>query len=161
VQNPVVYLDSMVFIYAVKGDDNTAPPTRELMAALRQRPGPALTSELSLAEVLAPASANIGPHDSDEREKLPFDLKRRLYLNLMILSGFLALAPVTRDILIETSELRRTRPHKLPDAIHVATAIYHGCGFIVSADRGMRAPEQITKLAPDQTGISRLMRAFA
>ena len=159
-ENPVVYLDSMVFIYAVEGDIDTAPSAREMLAVLRRRPGVALTSELSLAEVLAPTDRDRGPEQDRAPKHIPLHLRTRLYSDLMISSDFLALAPVTRDILLETANIRGTKPHKLPDAIHLATALRTGCTFFVSADRRIRTPASMTKLAPDAVGIARLMEAI-
>ncbi len=159
-EQPLVYLDSMVFIYAVEGDDSTAPAARELMAALRQQSGAALTSELSLAEVLAPATRNSHVSVQDQDKPLPFQLRQELYLDLMTTGSFLTLAPITREILLETAELRRSKPHKLPDAIHVVTAIRTGCRFLVSADRRIHAPHPITKLIPDNDGVAQLLRAL-
>ena len=50
-----IYIDTNVFIYAVEGASDTAAPSRRLMEALSERPGTAMTSEITLAELLAPA----------------------------------------------------------------------------------------------------------
>ena len=156
-QAPFVYLDSMVFIYFAEGSDTTRPPARQLIEELRTRPGAAITSELSLAEVLAPPN-NIGrPADSDRKEPMPLHIKRRLYLDLMVWSRFLELAPITRGVLYETADLRKVRAHKLPDAIHVVTAIRHQCRFMVSADRKMHVPADMTKVSPDEAGVTQLL----
>jgi len=88
IARPLVYLDSMVFIYSMEGDEATGPPARALLNQLRQRPGAALTSELSLAEVLAP---------TDRRGRIPTQLKRD-YLDLIIWGRWLHIEPVSRPI---------------------------------------------------------------
>jgi predicted nucleic acid-binding protein len=159
VEHPVLYLDSMVFIYAVEGDEDTAPPARQLMDVLRQKPGAAVTSELSLAEVLAPTSRDRSTNSSQENEDLPSELKRQVYSELMISSGFVNLIPVSRDILLETTTLRLTQPQKLPDAIHAATAIEAGCRYFVSADRRVRLPGQLARMEPNRGNLAGLIEA--
>jgi predicted nucleic acid-binding protein len=117
-----IYVDANPFIYLVEGQDAVAAPIRELFARFRLKPGCAVTSELTLAEVLPRAS--VPQH-------------RRNYLDFIVWGGVFDLRPVTRDILIETAAYRRVAARilsdgrqiipKLPDAIHVVTAIRAGC----------------------------------
>src|ERR1700731_3377691 len=106
----------------VEGDDSIAQPIGKLLDLLRGHPGVAVTSELTLAEVLPKAMVP----------------RRRSYLNLLIWSGIFDLRPVTRDILIETAEYRRKARArdvalpKLPDSIHIVTAIQCQCHTILS-----------------------------
>ena len=50
-----IYIDANPFIYVVEGRDALAAPIKALFASLRERPGLAVTSELTLAEVLPKA----------------------------------------------------------------------------------------------------------
>jgi hypothetical protein len=52
--NRRVYVDSNVLIYAVEGVPETAGPAKKLIAFLRAQKGLMFTSEITLAEVLAP-----------------------------------------------------------------------------------------------------------
>jgi predicted nucleic acid-binding protein len=150
-QPPFVYVDSNVFMYAVEGVEAASAPVKELFAILRERPGIAATSELTLAEVLPKAA---GPH-------------RRMYFHLIVWSGIFDLRPVARQILVETADYRRaltatpadgrTSMPKLPDAIHVVTAIHSGCRRLLSRNHGMKAPEGLQLLRPDDRGVSLLM----
>src|ERR1700744_1896332 len=91
----LIYLDTNFFIKAVEGLDDAAAPAKTLIEALRQqRAGIAATSEITFAEVLAPPK---------RPDALPLHVKRRVYLDLLLWSGFVALIPVSRDILIETA----------------------------------------------------------
>lgn len=65
---------------------------------------------------------------------LPLEIKRRVYLDLLLWSELVGLIPVSRDILIDTADLRLYAPLKLPDAIHLRSAIAAGSEFFVSAD---------------------------
>jgi predicted nucleic acid-binding protein len=127
--NGVIYLDTNFLIKAIEGTKDTAVPAQNLIQCLRERPGLAVTSELTFAEVLAP---------SKMASALPPHIKRRVYLDLLLWSKFIGFVPITRDILMETVELRVVAPLKLPDAIHLATAIKPGCRYCVSADKDFK-----------------------
>jgi predicted nucleic acid-binding protein len=137
-----VYLDANVFIYAIEGSPDVADLLRELFELFRAQKGVGVTSELTLAEVLPGAS----------------DIERRNYLKLIVWSRIFDLQPVSRDILIETAEYRKhAGKPKLPDAIHVVTAIRAGCGTILSADFRLRLPDGLSVLVPVRENLSRLI----
>ena len=141
-----VYLDANVFIYALEGNSDVADPLRELFGLFRHRRGTGVTSELTLAEVLAGAS----------------DAQRRNYLNLIVGSRIFDLQPVSRDVLIETAAYRRQAGMpKLPDAIHVVTAIRADCRTILSADVGLKLPDGFAAASPDRRNVSRLIRELS
>jgi predicted nucleic acid-binding protein len=136
-----IYLDANVFIYAIEGDADIADPLRKLFELLGGRRGTAVTSELTLAEVLAGAA----------------DVHRRNYLDLIVWSRVFELYPVDRDILVETAEYRRhSGMPKLPDAIHVVTAIPAGCRTILSGDSRLKVSEGFNLIVPDGQNIGRL-----
>jgi hypothetical protein len=83
----VVYLDSMAFILAIEGVSSIAQPVRQLFAMLRTHPGAGITSELTLAEVLAGSEIPLSP------------AVRRDYLDLIVSSAFLELVPISREFL--------------------------------------------------------------
>jgi predicted nucleic acid-binding protein len=126
-----------------------------MFTLLTERPGIAATSELTLAEVLANAQPDT----------------RRSYLNLIVWSKVFQLQPVTRDVLIDTADYRRisrkTRPDgtkitvKLPDAIHVVTAIRCRCKVLLSADEGIVTPAEMLTLKPDEDGLAELTRVLS
>jgi predicted nucleic acid-binding protein len=106
----------------------------------------AVTSELTLAEVLPRASAP----------------RRRNYLDLLIWSRIFDLRPVSRDILIETAKYREAAGMpKLPDAIHVVTAISAGCKTILSADLRLKLPDGYSAILPDPENLSRLIKELS
>ena len=132
--SPAIYVDTNAIIYAIEGSDDIAAMLHSLFAALWHGESPAYTSELTLAEVLPRANA----------------LQRRSYFTLLQHSGLFNLLPVTREILIGTADFRRNQARqplemkrsmpKLPDAIHIVTALGAGCSKFVSFDRGLRLP---------------------
>ncbi len=148
-----IYIDTNPFIYAIEGEEAVARDLKNLFSLLRDRRRGAVTSELTLAEVLA---------------KTPSPLHRRQYLDLLIWSGIVDLQPITREILIETAAYRREVPPvnlqqrssmpKLPDAIHVVTAIRSGCNQILSADGRLKLPDGLQLIPADRAGITQLIR---
>jgi predicted nucleic acid-binding protein len=148
-----IYLDTNFFIKAVEGLDEAAAPGKALIDALRQRPGMAATSEITFAEVLAP---------SMQADALSPQMKRRAYLDLLLWSGFVALIPVSRSILIETARLRAMGRFKLPDAIHLVSAIQVRCRFFISADKDFdRMPDGIERVDCNHDSLPRLLGALS
>ena len=153
---PILFIDANPFIYAVEGDDAVAGPIKELFKLLQQSPGMGTTSELTLAEVLPKAGL---PRHS------------RQYLDLIMWSGIFELQPVTRSILFETVKYRRfvatkrsgksKAMPKLPEAIHVVTAIQAKCMYFLSADKGVKLPTHLRCVKPDRVGISAIIRKIA
>jgi predicted nucleic acid-binding protein len=145
-----IYLETNVFIYAVEGTSETSEAAKKLIAALRARPGMASTSELALAEVLAPTA---------RPDALAPAVKRRAYLDLLVESGFIELLTVSRAVLLDTADLRSAMKMRLADAIHLASAMRAGCQFFVSSDRDFRRlPESISWIEPNEDGVTRLLR---
>jgi len=150
-----VYVDANPFVYAIEGEEAIAKPIKEFFDCLRNRPALAVTSELTLAEVLP---------------KAPKPDARRSYFDLIVWSGIFLLQPVSREILVETADYRRvaavkfpdgrTSMPKLPDAIHVVTAIRSGCTRILSADTKLKLPHGMEAIRPSQEGISVLLQAI-
>ena len=149
----VIYLDTNFLIKAVEGTKDVAIPAQKLIECLRQRAGLAVTSELTFAEVLAPSKA---------ASVLPPHIKRRVYLDLLLWSRFIGLIPISRDILLETVDLRGVVPLKLPDAVHLATAIKAGCRYFVSADKDFRKlPTGMELVNFDENSLSGLIEKLS
>lgn len=152
---PIIYIDANPFIYFIDGEEDVANRVRPFFAFLAQRPGIAMTSELTLAEVLVKARTDA----------------RRNYFNLIVWSNLFQLHPITRDILIDTADYRRlSRTNlshgtkatiRLPDAIHVVTAARSRCRMFLSADQGLIVPVGMLILKPDEVGFAQLTRELA
>jgi predicted nucleic acid-binding protein len=141
-----IYLDANVFIYAIEGKPEVADLLRTLFELFRRARGVGVTSELTLAEVLAGS----------------LDVRRRSYLSLVPWSRIFDLQPISRDVLIETAEYRRSAGMpKLPDAIHAVTAIKSGCRTVLSADKRMKLPDGFTRIPPDNAGLARLTKELS
>lgn len=92
------------------------------------------TSELTLAEVLV------------DPIKLGDSARASAYIDLLKTDEWLEVMPITREILIRSSEVRAGIGNKLPDAIHVATAAACSCNVLLSSDRRLRLPEGIKQI---------------
>jgi predicted nucleic acid-binding protein len=151
-QNRRIYFDANAFIYAIEGVDEVAALLHSLFAALRHRAKSAYSSKFTLAEVLPKANA----------------VQRRSYFTLILHSGLFDLLPVTRDILIETADYRKSRARpsfdvrgsmpQLPDAIHVVTAVRAGCNTFVSFDRGLKLPAGLDRVGNEEDRLLQLVQ---
>jgi predicted nucleic acid-binding protein len=143
---PRLYLDANVFIYAIEGSADIADPLRQLFDLFRTNRGIGVTSELTLAEVLPRAST----------------VQRQSYLNMIVWSGIFDLRPVSRDILIETAEYRKNAGMpRLPDAIHVVTAVRADCRTILSADLRLKLPDGYSLVSPAANNLVRLIQELS
>jgi predicted nucleic acid-binding protein len=125
-----IYLDSNIIISAFSGDAE-----RQVVLALGEMIGAVMpdapqapfgTSELTLAEVLVRALRS-----GDRAGAIGLD-------NVIVSSGWLEVATVNRGVLRNAALLRsRYGKLKLPDAIHVASAIELRCSRLLTADLGL------------------------
>jgi predicted nucleic acid-binding protein len=115
-----LYLDANVLIALGEGTDEVANLLTDLAAQQEPSETPFLcTSELTLSEIL------VQPY----REQ-----------NGWLISGsFMEVAPVNRATLWYAAVVRSEYTSiKLPDAIHVATAIGLGCSHMLTADQRLK-----------------------
>lgn len=125
-----IYLDSNVLISALGRDDSVeaAELLVDIIAAFSgEPPAPFTTSELSLAETLVRPLREQKQDDIDEIEAL------------LVTRDWLAVEPVSRDVLLGNALLRSQYSEiKLPDAIHISTALISDCSHLLTADRKIR-----------------------
>jgi len=120
------YIDANLFIYAV---EQVAPFAAVLDTLFRQVASgaqTAVTSELTLAEVLVRPFAA-----TSEQDRMAFERAVRT-------QGGLRVVPVSRGILVEAARLRASTRLKLPDAIHLATAMQYECPVFLTNDTRIR-----------------------
>ncbi|MEA2907810.1 MAG: hypothetical protein QOI12_5197 [Alphaproteobacteria bacterium] len=150
-----VYLDSMTFIFAIEGEQPVSGPAKMLFEGIRRRGGAGVTSELTLAEVLAGSELPRQPPT------------RRAFLDLLVWSKTVQLVPISREILYDSADLRfmhreaHGKKLQLLDAIHLVTAVQRRCQYFVTADKGIRPPAGMKAISPDPDGVAELLKALA
>ena len=120
---PLLYLDTNVLIYAVEDVAPFGGRLRPIFQRIDRGELRGASSELTLAEVL------VKPLRDQNNQA------RSQYEQLLAATGPLAVHPVSREVLVRAAELRAAHASiKLPDAIHAATALLHGCTTFVTND---------------------------
>ncbi len=127
-----LYLDANAVIYALEGEPALRAQILPVLALIDAGEAEAVTSEMTLAEVLVlPYRARDGRLiDQYERLLTPSVRLRRV--------------PVTADLWRTAARLRAETPSlRLPDALHAATAVVAGCTLLVTGDRRLAAASPI------------------
>lgn len=107
--------DSNILIYLLDHDVVFGPMARDILSASIET-GEAIFSTLAIAEYLS---------DSDSNET---SLRELLALTDCV--------PVSEDVAIKAAEIRRShKTIRLPDVLHLATALVSGAGTFVTNDR--------------------------
>jgi predicted nucleic acid-binding protein len=160
-----IYLDTNVFIMAFEWRDKTSDLLSQLFAGQDRPPEPRfVTSELTLAELL------VLPFHRNDQSLID------TYESLISTNYWLDVAPVQIPILRYAAVLRsQHKSLKLPDAIHLSTAIGTSCSHILTADLGIKGeydlshPHQritaeaasLTVLRPDEITLTSLLKSMA
>lgn len=131
-----VYLDANVFIMAFEQAGARSDHAWWIFEAIEGGEIVGATSEITLAEILVKPT-----------ERGALDLAAAY--DKMIVSGpNFEVLQVRRDILTAAARIRAVRPSiRLPDAVHIASAIAMECTYFVTEDRRMKAPDGMTMLS--------------
>ncbi len=129
-----LYLDANLFIYALEAVEPYFTMTVEVLAAIDCGETTAVTSDLTLAECL------VKPLQLNRPEVV------EAYRGILESRPFFTMASLSREILWDAARLRATAGLKLPDAIHVATAVQHSCEVFLTNDQRLRAVDSLEKL---------------
>lgn len=122
-----VYLDANIVIYAVEGFANYADQIQALLKAMDAGEIIAVTSELTLAETLVKPLKDQNP------------AIEQAYQTFLKPTAALEIIPINRAILADAAQWRATTKLKLPDAIHLATALHKQCDSFFTNDDTFRA----------------------
>lgn len=117
-----VHLDSNIIIYAIEQGSRWSSVTEKLLMAIDAGGLQAVTSELTMAEVL-PKPISLNNPDYLGKYELMFSP-----------SNGIVTMPVSRDILLASCHMQAQMRIKPMDAIHVATAKAAGCQFFLTED---------------------------
>ena len=133
---PRVYLDSNVFIAAMENPGAHSDHAWWIIDANDGGDIAAVTSEITLAEVL------VKPIELGEVSIMA------AYETMIASNGNFEVIPVRRDILVKAAQLRaKRRSIRLPDAIHIATALAAECSYLVSDDLRLHSIDGVKTLS--------------
>lgn len=137
-----LYLDANILIALGESKGEIPDLLTELVAQQKPTPIPFLcTSELTLAEIL------VLPYRESDDELI------ERYDGWLTTGSFMEVGPVDRSVLWYAAMLRADyKTIKLPDAIHISTAIGFGCTHMLTADS--RLPDTI-EMMHHRLGISK------
>lgn len=129
-----LYLDTNVFISAFENNDDLARKLLELISLNENAKSPFLaTSEMTLAELM------VDPFRKNN------DRLIEIYDNLTLGNAFIRVGNVSRDVLWHAALLRAEHASlRLPDAIHLSTAMHFGCAYFLTSDTRLKAAYSIT-----------------
>ena len=128
------YFDTNVFIYLIENSPEYQSIITQLIQHLEATQCQIYTSDLTLAECLVKPFAD---NDISSQECYKESIKN---------SDFLIVKKVSRNVLIEASRLRSFVKNKLPDSIHLATALQCGCDIFVGNDKKLKISDEIEKI---------------
>jgi predicted nucleic acid-binding protein len=158
-----IYLDTNIFIIAFENAHEISALVGELFAVTngKQR---FTTSELTLSELL------VRPYREENGDAIS------AYEALIKTNEWLDVLPVDRPVLRQAAILRsRFTALRLPDALHVSTALSANCTHMLTADSGLKntyeiylsqsglstKTEPLTILRPDEATLRSLIKSLA
>lgn len=127
----VLAFDASPWIHWVEQDSEFAPVVSPLMEAVIARLVAAITSVLTLVEVLTGSFRR-----GDE-------VRSRRYLNTFEETEGIEVLDVDREIAVGAARLRSRYGLRTPDAIHVATGVAAGASAFITMDRRLSAVREI------------------
>jgi uncharacterized protein len=149
-----IYLDANCFIYSVERIDPYRAILDTLWQALSTGQIKAVTSELTLLEVL------IKPLKAGDVTTAT------IFRTVLRHTPDVQMLPITQVVLEEAARLRAVLGLKTPDALHAATALLNDCTLFVTNDNVFRRVSGLsvtvlheivysTETTPDQNELSR------
>lgn len=129
----VIYIDANAFILFGEAHSDLGLRLKSVFAAMAEGTLEIVTSDLTLAEVLVGPLKSKRPDLVSAYEKLLFPRKNFFRI------------PVTVRILKRSAELRASFNIKLPDAIHVATALETACTVFLTEDHRLQVPVALVR----------------
>lgn len=128
------YFDTNIFIYALEDSKEFRNQILSLFSHIKKTKSKIFTSELTLAECL------VKPYANNDVFSI------RNYENNIKDSQDLKLSTITKEILKKASENKAIFHNKLPDAIHIATAVFYECDYFITNDLGINEPNNLKKI---------------
>ena len=136
-----IYLDTNLYIYLFEGVEPHRRLMTELSTEIDRRDIAVIASELIFTELL--------PHPVKEGRR---ELIAQ-YMELVQRTPRITLVPVDRRVILRSVHLRADFGLLSMDALHVATALVHGCQTFLTNDERLRAGRQIRVLTLRQLAL--------
>ncbi len=137
-RNTLVALDTSPLIYLIEEHPLWLPVVRPFFQALDDGHFRAVTSTITLTEVLVHPLRHSQPALADQ------------YRNILLGAANLITIPVTAQIANQAAELRAQYGLKTPDAIQLAAAIQASAGIFVTNDKAISLPGTIRIVTLDK-----------
>ena len=149
-----IYLDTNIFIAAFERRDAVSDRLAGVFSTGLGRAGRLfVTSELTISELL------VVPLRDGNRALTSY------YSDVLSENEWLHVHPVAKPILVSAAGLRADRKGlRLPDAIHLATALASGCTHFLTEDNGLAlagvsAAPALGMLRPDEPTLTSLLES--
>jgi predicted nucleic acid-binding protein len=131
-----VYLDSNVFIAAMENPGAHSDHAWWIINAIEESQIVGVTSEITLAEIL------VKPIELGDRDLAA------AYEQMIMPGVNFEVLQVRREILVGAAQMRvRRSSMRLPDAIHISTALASRCSHFVSDDQRLHSIESLKTLS--------------
>lgn len=150
-----IYVDTNIFIRAAESSpaDDIAQSLIGMLGLIKVgEQARFLTSQLTLAEVLV--------HPLRKKD----EQLRQYYINLLSrMTPWLQVRSIGQQTLVLAAEVRAAARMKLPDAIHLATAMSANCSHIISSDadfeqyEGLAGFTRPTVIRPTAENLARIV----
>jgi predicted nucleic acid-binding protein len=123
-----LYFDTNVFIHAFEARAEIGDRARAAFSLVDDGRAVGVTSQLTLAELLP------GPYRKQDV------FLEQTYESIFAGRDGFEIYPVSLDLLRASAKLRADAGLRLPDALHVATAMKAACDGFVTEDKSLRTP---------------------
>lgn len=133
-----LYMDSAPLIYYVEEHPTYLAKMDVVIAEVEQRPLMALSSVITLTEILT--------RPLKEQNKL----LEQEYRDILLNSDTFNLLVVSSQIADSAADLRSRYNLRTPDALHVASALDANCDAFLTNDRGLKRIKEIKILVLDE-----------
>lgn len=125
---PPLYFDTNIFIYTIEGHEHYLNLLEQLFNFVFENELIVVTSELTLAECL------VKPIKDGNKKAID------TFTTHIRSNDVLKVKSISRKILVDSATIRAELNLKLPDAIHVATAIDQDCKTFITNDKKLSVP---------------------
>ncbi|MDZ4769586.1 MAG: PIN domain-containing protein [Chloroflexota bacterium] len=137
----LVGFDTSPFIYFVERNPLFAPKIRSVFTVIETQKMKIVTSAVSVTETLMKPFADGDNHLAE------------IYRELLLRNSIVNTIAVSTDIAERAAQLRARYRLKMPDALHIATAIESGCDAFLTNDTVFKRVDGVRVLILDDPSL--------